>query len=221
MWESLFSGIRQTIYNKIDGTGTIQFRNDEELMLFQKYLELWKKNWWTYTVKQIKWKYIPLDSLAPYSAYENVERVYVHIQWIEGCVGTAVREWDTSSYWRKWNFRNYIFDILDNEEAVKYIFSIALDYQSKIDAIAKQEQDAIDEAERIEKENMEEHARIEKYIQRINQLSWSTNELAEEFKLLREIESIGKLNADLVISWKENINKIYKLRQDFYSITQK
>lgn len=206
-------------YPKAYGEWYIEFRNEEERMLFEKYLELWAKNWWSVIYKQIKWKYIgTVEPKEPYSAYDNVERVYVSIPWVK-CIGTAKREWDDYWYWQsRASWRSYIFDVLDNEEAVKYIFNVAKEYQDKQDAIKKAEEDAEAERKRIEKEQKEEVIRIEKYVKRMNELDGSTWEFSEQFRILREIESIGVLNQKLLVSWQENVDKIHKLKKDFYKL---
>lgn len=205
-------------YPKADGEGYIEFRNEEERMLFEKYLELWEKNGWSVVYKQVKWKYIwTVDPKEPYSAYDNVERVYVSIPWKIKCIGTAKMEWDDYSY-RRWRWQHYIFDVLDNEEAVKYIFNVAKEYQDKQDAIKKAEDDAEAERKRIELQHKEEVKRIEKYVKRMNELEGGTWEFSEQFRILREIESIGVLNQKLLVSWQENVDKIHKLKKDFYKL---
>lgn len=204
-------------YEKVDWGWNIEFNNQEEKMLFEKYLALGESNWWVIKRDIKKSPYTITDTKEPYSAYENVVYVTVSIQWIKNCKWTVKKEFDnTKRVFRRCAY--YKFDVLDNEEASKYIFNVAENYQKRIDDIKKAEEEAIQERERIEKENKESLIRIEKYLARINELEWSTWEFSEQFKILREIESIWDFNKKLLVSWKENIEKIHVLKKDFYNI---
>jgi len=208
--------IPQTIYNKIDWDWAIVFKTEEEKMLFGKYLELWEKNWWSSNIERLKWGW-SMTNVSEYSPYQNVEIWHIGILWVEWATGSAKREWDNWHIYLR-EFRNFSFDILENEDAVKYIFKEAKKYQDKLDAIAKAEADAIEEKKRIEHEHKMELENIIAYTKRINELNGSSWEFDKQFEIIREIEWIWELNKKLLVSWEENVEKINKLKSNFYNL---
>lgn len=78
------------------------------------------------------------------------------------------------------------------------------------------------EAERIKEEQEEANALAKDkiFIEEYNRLCWSTWEFNKHFKLLDEIESLGKEQIKLLEKWEDNKNLIYEKREKFYSLTK-
>lgn len=213
MW--LFDWLTTTIPEE-DKYSYVPFTNDVEKALFLKYVELGERNWWTVTYRMVKdWNNIFIPNQES-SHYNNRERIYIHIIWVDECTWTAYREWDNG--YEKSDWKDLIFDVIENHIVVKHLINIAVEYQDKQDAITKALEKEKEERERIEMKNKEEQEILEKYTKRISELNWIPNEFNPQFKILREIENIWKLNVELMDNWKSNIDKIYKLRNEFYKL---
>lgn len=78
------------------------------------------------------------------------------------------------------------------------------------------------ERDRLNKEREEANALAKDkiFIEEYNRLCWSTWEFNKQFKLLDEIESLGKEQIKLLEKWEDNKNLIYEKREKFYSLTK-
>lgn len=196
-------------------TDTVTSKKSPQEILEDKYLELIDTNgidklqknpsWFNYSDKTyyswviawVKWVQILVyceikETMWWYDAYScyKTDTSYYYWWWI----GKIECSWDFAE--KIWNKMNNLYYA---EESKKK-----------------------EEAERI-KEKAEEANRLAKdkiFIEEYNRLCWSTWEFNKQFKLLDEIESLGKEQIKLLEKWEENKNLIYEKREKFYSLTK-
>lgn len=196
--------------------GLFSFKKSPQEILEDKYLELIDTNgvdelfqnppwfhysWKTYYSGVIIWEY-PIE-------------IFCH------------RREDESYSYESYGYQSHSYDITYSFNARVGKIESSSEFARKVwvrmDKLYNKLQEEIkEEQERIEKETeeVEALAKDKVFIEEYNKLCWSTWEFNKHFKLLDDIESLGKEQIKLLEKWEENKNLIYEKREKFYSLTK-
>lgn len=187
------------------------FKKTPEEILQDKYLELIEVNGID------KLQYSP-----PWFRYEGKEYFSGNISWVQWVWILVWREWRTTC--------NY--SSMGSEETTTYTYgwsiwkiecssSFAEQVWDKVYKTYQVRQEELKEENERSRKKQEEELQLKKdkmFIEEYNRLCWSTWEFNKQFKLLDEIESLGKEQIKLLEKWEENKELIYKKREQFYSL---
>lgn len=136
-------------------------------------------------------------------------------------------EWSPYWYWFEFNYTGKLwvlyFERVENEPANEFFVSIVdrVEADIKKDNREKEEENQkMMEIKRVQEEEEENQKTDKICMDEYKRLCWqkNTHEFDEQFKILSEIEQLGKDQTNLLATWKKNIDIITEKRTKFYSI---
>lgn len=185
-------------------------------LLEDKYRELIETNW-------VSWSY-------EISRYDDNQRTYA---WIINWTDIKII-WNTlysretlnpDDYSYKWEYEwttkiigceVWVFTLDDiSRFAMKKLIN-QIDEDKEKARVKKLEEEALREWIEEEQKRMEEDR---KFMEEYNRVSWISNEFNPQFKILWEIEVLGKTQEQILTQWNDNNNKILSKRDEFYNLT--
>lgn len=186
------------------------FKKSPQEILEDKYLELIETNGIDKLVQNPPW--------FNYSDKTYYSGVIEWIKWVQILCykkeheeyGYSTHDYITTSY----SYHVWIWKIESSSSFAEKIWN-------KMNELYYQKQKEIKEEQERIKEETEEANRIAKdkiFIEEYNRLCWITWEFNKQFKLLDEIESLGKEQIELLEKWKANKELICEKREQFYSL---
>lgn len=189
------------------------FKKSPQEILEDKYLELIDTNGIDKLHKNPPW--FPYMDKAYYSGVIN------GVKWVRIlCYQQEHEEWQYDSY--GWGTKtSYTYHVWIGK--IESSSSFAEKIWRRMNALYTEQQQARkQEQERLKKEKEEADtlAKDKIFIEEYNRLCSTTWEFNKHFKLLDEIESLGKEQIKLLEKWEENKNLVYKKREQFYSLSQ-
>ncbi len=187
------------------------FKKSPQEILEDKYLELIEIN----GIDKLHMN-PPWFDHSDYIYYSGVIRWVQNVQIL--CSRRSSEEYSYNSH--SYNY-TYIYHVAIWKIESKSYFAEKI--WKKMDGLyTEQKREIEEERARIQKETEEANAlaKDKVFIEEYNRLCWNTWEFNKQFKLLDEIESLGKEQIKLLEKWEDNKNLIYTKREQFYSLTK-